>query len=410
MNLMDLVRAIDGALAGRTVAPVASPWLAWLTLALMRQRARQVWHRRVVETLPDRHDEGVGPVPGQPGWDYRFHGIGCCLTGPDGELVDVDFLDDDAALIDPWFFAVRVGSIRERDLPERRLWHWLSHEDALIASLAELRDAAILDHPQGKHVFRLCGALEQRVAALGEVDFADPGVVACWLESLGDNDAPAVISAHRRWLSARASAHPRAYDFLPAAAQILTPDELLRVYESLLLAGPINASAGKAVELRCASFDPRGVPLVRRLLARVTIDDPPYPAYQCLAFLLEHDARAPGLRARFIEFAAVERAAGFLGNPFLGKYAILALRYIPDLALGLVRRALRSTTPMARADIADMLAAIDQPWCHRELEAARAECPAGADEDDLDDAEELGDDERRVALELRTAYPADWKG
>ncbi|MDC0670330.1 DUF6896 domain-containing protein [Nannocystis radixulma] len=415
MKLAEIVRSIDGALAGETASPPESPWLAWLTLVLMRQRARQAWHRRIVETLPPRREQGHGRVPGQPGWRFRFHGNGCCLTGPGGELVDVDWHDDEAAIIDPWFFAARIASIRARDLPERRLWHWLPHRAALIAAIPDLRIAGIVEYPRGEHVFRLCDELEQRVARVVAVEFAAPAVAARWLAALGDRDTPPVRAAHHRWLSDRASTGTHAYKMLPTAARILPPDELLRVCETVM-AGSIDAGAGQAVAELRVRFDPRAVPLVRRLFARVTTAELPFPAYQCLAFLLEHDPQTPDIRQRFIEFASVEVAAGFLGNPFLGRYAILALRHLPALALDLVRRALRSTTPAAVSDIATMLAAIGQPWCHRELAAAlaqRADDTELAQANRLDPARalrELDRGERRVALALRQAYPPEWAG
>jgi hypothetical protein len=63
-------------------------------------------------------------------------------------------------------------------------------------------------------------------------------------------------------------------------------------------------------------------------------------------------------------------AKGFRGNPFESDYAVLALRFLPDLALPLLRRALRSSTPMCVQDSAALLAVLDRTWCHRELVAA----------------------------------------
>lgn len=78
---------------------------------------------------------------------------------------------------------------------------------------------------------------------------------------------------------------------------------------------------------------------------------------------------------RFRTFAAVEKAAGFSGNPFLANYAVLALRFLPALAMDLVRRALRSNTPICVHEMAALLAAIGQPWCVRELVSALEEAP-----------------------------------
>ncbi len=446
-----LIHAIDGALAGEDARSASSPWLGWLTVVLMRQQARQAWHRRVVQSLSvdsvdddgDEDEAGAGDVPGLPGWRFDFHGSGCCLVGPDGEVVDVDHHDEAAAIIDPWFFATRVASIRTRDLPERRLWRWLPGGSAVVSALADLRAAGVIAYPQGEHVFRLSEPFAARVAAVAAVEFADEAAAERWQRALGDHEAPAVVAAQHRWFIERATG-PRAYDVLPAAAELLTPDELLGVVERVL-AGPKDAAVGQAVEVLRAHGDARSAPLVRRLLDRITTADPPYPAYQALAYLLERGVGDPQVRARFIELSAVEQATGFHGNPFLGEHAILALRHLPDLALPLVRRALRSTTGAAVSDIAAMLAAVDQPWCHRELSAALAERPGqtylaealrrshGPAPDAYVPPEHdptrvgfshaevvhasiaalfpgLSATERAVAIELRAAYPCDWEG
>jgi hypothetical protein len=64
---------------------------------------------------------------------------------------------------------------------------------------------------------------------------------------------------------------------------------------------------------------------------------------------------------------------GYRGHPFIAELAMLALRELPDRALPLVRRALRSEVPMCVQAMAALLAAIDQRWCHRELAAAATE-------------------------------------
>jgi hypothetical protein len=107
-------------------------------------------------------------------------------------------------------------------------------------------------------------------------------------------------------------------------------------------------------------------------------DDPPYPAYQALAYLLERGVDHAKVVRPFRKFSGVEKAAGFRGNPFLAQYAELALRFLPELAMNLVRRALRSDTAACVGEMASLLAAIDQPWCLRELASALEETPGGS--------------------------------
>jgi hypothetical protein len=114
----------------------------------------------------------------------------------------------------------------------------------------------------------------------------------------------------------------------------------------------------------------------RAVLARLSpSEDLLFLAHQALAYLLEQGADPESLRQRFVAFASVERARGFNGNPFLGDYAVVALRFFPSLAMPLVRRALRSATPICVQDIAVMLCAIGEAWCVRELTSALHEKP-----------------------------------
>lgn len=57
----------------------------------------------------DRPDQ---QVPGLEEWEYRFHGIGCCLTHRlTGERIDVDFVGDHAEGFD--FYLNYLESLRQ---------------------------------------------------------------------------------------------------------------------------------------------------------------------------------------------------------------------------------------------------------------------------------------------------------
>src|SRR3954470_11046071 len=140
------------------LARFGPPHLTWLVAALLIQRERQRWHHEVTRGLPF----DSGPLPDHPGWTFRAHGIGVCLDGPDGEVLDVDYRDADGAVIDPWFFANRIESVKERRWCERRLWHWRPSTNAIDDGLDELRDLGAI---AGGHTFRLAPALEARAAA-----------------------------------------------------------------------------------------------------------------------------------------------------------------------------------------------------------------------------------------------------
>lgn len=374
------LRAIDAALEGRGAERPPRPWLGWLLVALMRQRARQGWHRFILETRLRAAEDEEGDVPGLPGWRYWFHGIGCCLTGPDGELVDVDRRDDEAAVIDPWFFARRVESIRARS-PEAELWRWMPDAGLVVASLADLRELGATLPFEGDHLFRLAPAVEARVKAVAAIDFEASATAALWRGALGDAGDPALFAAHRAWLRSRVLESEGGHAALEGAARVLAPDDLSALCRELVATRAIGPSSGKAIELlrRQARGDDDAREAVRALLRRASpTEDPPYAPYQAIAYSLERGDHDDFTRERFDAFASVEKAAGFLGNPFLGEYAVLALRFLPERALVLVRRALRSSTPICVTEIAAVLAAVDQPWCVRELAAALRERPRDA--------------------------------
>lgn len=375
-----LIETIDAALEARVPRsrPV-TPWLGWLVVVLLRQRERQAWHRFIVNTrLRDQEKEGGGGiVPGLTGWKYSFHGRGCCLTGPDGEAIDVDRRDEVARVIDPYFFAWRVRTLASLRFPEMRLWRWMPSGDLIVASLPLLVEAGAIEYQDGGHWFCLAPPLEDRVAALKECAFEDAATQARWRSALGDSDDEQTREAHRRWVRERALDPAHAYKVLEPALAFLEQSELLQVCLHHL-SGPVGPAMGKALETLGACAEDATGP-VMALLGRISPgEDAPYSACQALQYLLERGVDDGRMVEHFRRFSSVEKAAGFLGNPFLGTYATLALRFLPDLAMGLVRRALRSTTPMCVDEVAGLLALIDQPWCVRELSSALEASPGSS--------------------------------
>ncbi|WP_394821422.1 DUF6896 domain-containing protein [Pendulispora albinea] len=450
--LADIIEAIDTALEGRGPRTSPAPWFAWLTVALLRQRARQAWHRYIVDThlRGQEQDEESGDVPGLPGWTYNFHGSGCCLIGPDGEAIDVDRHDSEARVIDPYFFARRIRTVRSIALPEIRLWRWMPTDAMIVAALAELRAMGALVYPRGDHLFLLAEPLEARVQAMTKCRFDDDLTREIWLAAFHDRDADDHALAHRAWVRSRAMDTTHAYNVLDAARDILVPNELTEVCLHHI-AGPAGPAMGKALAVLRETIASEGVAAVSSLVDRLSpTGDPPYPAHEAFAYLLERGAANAHVVDRFGTFAAVEKARGFRGNPFLGRYAILALRFLPSRAMILVRRALRCNTPICVTEVAALLAAIDRPWCVRELTSALADVPGasaiaealrrctgdlakrhaaklyappthdpsrlGFTYEEVADAnarnwfEEPLRDAKRIAQELLTRYPATWDG
>jgi hypothetical protein len=136
--------------------------------------------------------------------------------------------------------------------------------------------------------------------------------------------------------------------------------------------------AGRAIELLRLRPDVPALPDVAALLKRASLEkDHPFAPFQACAYLIERGHERDLALDRFDAWSALEKANGYGGNPMGSDFAIFALQHLPDRALGLVRRTLRSSVPICVMQIASLLAAIDQPWCHRELAAALSE-PAPA--------------------------------
>lgn len=110
MTQESLTPALRRVLAGESSRLPLDPWLGWLLICLLRQRARQTWLMQVSRENLAGADRDHGPVPGLPGWTFDYHGMGLCLSGPAAEALDVDFHDEQGATMDPYFFASRARS------------------------------------------------------------------------------------------------------------------------------------------------------------------------------------------------------------------------------------------------------------------------------------------------------------
>lgn len=133
------------------------PWARWVLLALYRHVDRQAWVGEIAERVGaslsalDRngalaHPEiASGPVPGEPGWTFRFHGMGCALEHEDGTDLDVDFVEGTTEWIDPYFFTRYLESAPRPELPEARLRRPRVLSTAWQVDLPTLRNAALIE-------------------------------------------------------------------------------------------------------------------------------------------------------------------------------------------------------------------------------------------------------------------------
>ncbi|MBP8804988.1 MAG: hypothetical protein KBG48_02215 [Kofleriaceae bacterium] len=349
------------------------PHLSWLVVALQLQRERQRWHHAVAPAALDT-DSDDGDLPGHPGWTYRRHGIGLCLRGPDGELLDADFLTETGEVIDVWFFATRVASVATSPtrLAEPRLWRWRPLPEVIVDGIRELAAAGLVRYTTTyENQLTLAPELEARAAEVA-AELATADGQARWLALIEPEGDAAYVADHRAWLSTRVHASKRPGDLLPLALEGTTADEALALCRPLF--GRKDWHEGRAIELLRARPDVDVTAEVAEVLRRADVaTDHPFSPYQACAYLLERDAEPALVRERFDAWAGMPRAAGYGGHPLLADFAVLALERLPERALPLVRRALRGSVPIAVLEMAALLAAIDQRWCHRELAAALAE-------------------------------------
>jgi hypothetical protein len=363
-------------------------WGGWLLLCLMRQLTRQRWLLAMVkERLSGDQVPEEGDIPGYGGWRYLFHGSGCCFTGP-GETLDVDFHGDEGATIDPYFFGERILTLASPELPEARLAALLPGSSLIDAALQELRAWGLLVHPDSPHVFRLAPELEALAEAAAALELSGEAARERCLAHLGDFEALGPLpggdvsrsrveearGARRDWLLALAHRPRTAGEALRALESLQAPDERVRACERILDEEPVSAATARAVEQLDVMPGAAGREAVLRLLGRlVPAEHHPYPMCATARYLLRRGIERERAVAAMLAFARVDVVRGYGGNPFVADFALLALESVHEHALELVRRALRSTVPMARQTMAAVLLLLDRPWCQRELAAALRE-------------------------------------
>ena len=369
-----VIDALQAALLGQACEPLENPWSGWLALVLCRQRERQRWllkmHREVL-----KDEEEDGPLPGHPGWTFRYHGSGLLLSGPGDEYLDVDFQHGDltGASIDPYFFTHRLLSLADPGLPERRLRTWLcASEPLLIAALGALLQNGVIEHREDSgHVFLLAPELEQICEALDRVAFEETEVAAEWSRRLGDEADPGSSQAFQSWALGlvRGGKNARLLkDLISVVDNAALTEVALKVLE-----GPIQAGTGRAIEALMALKEAPGSQAIA-LAARM---DPtlhnPFSACRLARWCLATGLHLEMAQDLIQRFARQRRSPGFKGNPFDSEYAFLALEFFPEHAPALVKQALRSEVPNAFEKMAAYLSWIEEPWAQELLLTAARE-------------------------------------
>ncbi len=372
-----------------------SPWALWLLFALVRHVKRQRWvgeiaSGRLAADLPAlsvvgsfAHPDGPqsGLVPDATDWEYYFHGRGCCVTNRiTGESIDVDFFDGSADWIDDFFFIRYLESLKRPEWVERRLIALHPSLETLRLGLDELRDLGLLQtREQSKVVTPIVeiGSLLEAINDLSEIcENRNRRITAAIL--LGDWPLAKESAPNAEWLT-RASA-----ECLEVRRNRLRRLFHLSQSERLALLALCEMEAGPCLELAEAlRRPPSGTTscaleiiskrpdedwssTIFELLCRTKPDGEipePHVWITSAEYLLKRNQQIDVIRGKFLN----------MGRRCLGDAALLALEYLPDLAVTMFRRALRSDVPIDRITAAATLALVNQPWSRQELVAVLTE-------------------------------------
>ncbi|WP_164002705.1 DUF6896 domain-containing protein [Pyxidicoccus caerfyrddinensis] len=379
----ELPAPTEAALLGEDLLPVAH---GWLLLCLLRQVSRQRWLLRMVEErITGRGlEEDEGDVPGYAGWRFSFHGIGCCFEGP-GEVIDMDFHDEEGASIDAYFFARRILSLTEPALPESRLRALLPGAALMVDAIDDLHAGGLFGMPEQGQALRLPPGLEALAETAASLDVSSDEATTRCLVHLRDFEAlesrpggevfrekaEALRKSRRDWLLAHAGTPGTAEEALAALRGLATDEEQVRAC-TRIIEGPVSSATGDAVNRLDAMPGAAGSEAVLRLaLQRLSPSEHhPYPMHAAAKYLLARNLERERVLAAMLAFARVDPVKGYRGNPYIGDFALLALEYVHEHARELVRLALRSSVPAARNRVTAVLFVLDRPWCHHELAAA----------------------------------------
>jgi len=104
------------------------------------------------------HPDGptVGLVPRDTEWEYRFHGRGCAMTNRlSGEYLDVDFLDETADWITPYFCVNYLESLSQPTFVEARVRELYPTSETVELGFAKLEELGLLVRHETDRVFKL---------------------------------------------------------------------------------------------------------------------------------------------------------------------------------------------------------------------------------------------------------------
>lgn len=393
---------------GLAVAIPISPWAIWVLFSLVRHERRQQWVAEVASNILGADLDAIsaagysghppierrGLVPGMSDWEYDFHGRGCCLTNRiSGESIDVDFYDGSAEWFDDFFFMNFLKSLKKPPFVEGRVILLHPALETIRLSFDELLDLELLERRTDSKVVRLSPACREWAAAIDQLDAncsqADRGVdvgmaLGDWFLARDHPDANPVVHSQAQLCSdARHARLSRLFDEPERRSQALLALNDLGIRESRLALESAfqdspSGAVSEALEIVLSRNTEEWTDEVVRLLRRTNQNgDIPEPHIWlgCAEYLLRRGHHRD----------EISRGLSRMDQRELGDAAILALEFMPEHALSLFRKALRSGVPNDRTTAAAALSIIDEPWSRAELvsvlqetddQVATAECRA----------------------------------
>ena len=368
------------------------PWFLWTFLSLVQHRRR---HEFVADAVRAQlngdlaviancgalgHPPGDqrGLLPGNVDWEFYFHGRGCCLTNRHtAESIDVDFFDDSADWLDPWFYRTYLESLRTPALWERRVLQLHPSIETVELAFRDLTGAGVLEKHSERQPVRIVGDYEPLLALLDqfeqvfEGEDGDRRIAAAlgdwlWLSKLKGCESSQQIEQladqMRRSRIVRLTEHFDSGQHRSMALRGLSevqdprlPEHLRRVLQ--------ESPSGLIVEALEIIEERSVAEWAEPILALSRRTDPngdiPRPAIwlKCMELLFPMNSPSQELIRRLSK----------AGPGCCAEAAVLALEHAPGCALELFRQALRSRIPHSRIVASAVLTIIDQPWSRREL-------------------------------------------
>ena len=388
------VRSADRDMAERWINVPLSipPWEVWTLLCLVRHRTRQQFVADMIRFRLDADLDALatagafahptcpqqGVMPGMLDWEYYFHGRGCCLTHrATGEAIDVDFYDSTADWFDAFFFVQYLQSLKSPTFVEQQVVRLHPSYETAVLAIDRLWDMELLERFEDDGAFRLAFDHEELASLLDKIEssWEDPktqllvaSAMSDWLllENMSLDDALQSTVTAKADFSRRERQSYLVKLFNSGNQEAEALEALHDLGSSLLdevlvkaLHGPPSGAMNAALEVIEKMNDKRWCSEVKVLSNRIDPnEDIPAPTawLNCCKILLKN-----GLRHD------IRKQLTGIRSHILAEVALLALEYIPDMAVDLFRKALRSSIPLNRITAAAALAVMDQPWCRREL-------------------------------------------